>query len=406
MPGSVMAQVRCRSWPFDGVQRPRSSGIPGRPGIPSSGPTPRRRGRPGRAGPGRARRGGRGGGGTSTRRAAGRRTGWPGASRGPGEEREEQAGEGRGEREAGGVADHRARAGRAWPGPTACPPGYGRFADQRMAAATTWTVTTATSITSAVSSTGEGTPGAHRGQREGDQRRDQQELRQHAGPGGEDRGRVAPGRLSRHSRPRPSRHQALTPKSRAPPDATSPGRIVTLAHGRLPKIATRPGPTREHRTPRRMGTERHTDARSVRRGAEHGARHPTWRVVAALQPGLVARHTPRREVGGYGAQHDRDDDHGHLRGRSREPARTRAVGHPSDEPQGGQRVEEVGEPPVSCTTPHARRRRPRRADREPPVRPRRIASIVQATTCAERGADTQPEHDHQHGAEAVGRAQA
>ena len=31
------------------------------------------------------------------------------------------------------------------------------------------------------------------------------------------------GRLSRHSAPRPSRHQEFTPNSSAPPEATSPG---------------------------------------------------------------------------------------------------------------------------------------------------------------------------------------
>jgi hypothetical protein len=104
------------------------------------------------------------------------------------------------------------------------------------------------------------------------------------------------GRFSRHSEPRPSRHQALTPKSRAPPEATSPGRIVIDDHGRLPKIATRPGPTASTMTPRRMGTERHTDARSVRTrmpSTERGRRRGGCRSVSIRASSRAIRRAAR-----------------------------------------------------------------------------------------------------------------
>ena len=54
------------------------------------------------------------------------------------------------------------------------------------------------------------------------------------------------GRFSRHSAPRPSRHQALTPNSSAPPEATSPGRIVICAHCRSPNDGDQAGADGEH----------------------------------------------------------------------------------------------------------------------------------------------------------------
>ncbi len=75
------------------------------------------------------------------------------------------------------------------------------------------------------------------------------------------------GRLSRQSTPRASRHHALTPNSSAPPEATSPGRIVSCGQSRPPATPTRPGPTASTRIPRRIGTTRQTEPRSMRSNA-------------------------------------------------------------------------------------------------------------------------------------------
>ena len=59
----------------------------------------------------------------------------------------------------------------------------------------------------------------------------------------------------------------MTPNSSAPPEATSPGRIVSMSHCRSPAIATSPGITARTASPRRSGTERQIPARSVRTSA-------------------------------------------------------------------------------------------------------------------------------------------
>ena len=70
----------------------------------------------------------------------------------------------------------------------------------------------------------------------------------------------------------------MTPNNRAPPEATKPGNTVIELHGRLPSRATNPGPTASTATPRRIGTARQTEPRSVRIRAvrsEYGARRAT-----------------------------------------------------------------------------------------------------------------------------------
>ncbi len=56
----------------------------------------------------------------------------------------------------------------------------------------------------------------------------------------------------------------FTPNRRAPPEATSPGRMVSIRHSRSPASATAPGITASTVMPRRSGTERQTAARSMR----------------------------------------------------------------------------------------------------------------------------------------------
>ena len=104
------------------------------------------------------------------------------------------------------------------------------------------------------------------------------------------------GRFSRQSRPRPSRHQALTPKSSAPPDTTSPGRIVIDSHGRPPTTATSPGPTASTAMPRRIGTARQTEARSIRSKAErslHGIGRGVWVSVSARSSSCGSRRAAK-----------------------------------------------------------------------------------------------------------------
>ena len=57
--------------------------------------------------------------------------------------------------------------------------------------------------------------------------------------------------------------KALTPYSSAPPLATSPGRMITFSQVRPPAKAIRPGPTASTSMPRRIGTARQTEARSI-----------------------------------------------------------------------------------------------------------------------------------------------
>src|SRR5680860_660113 len=75
------------------------------------------------------------------------------------------------------------------------------------------------------------------------------------------------GKLSRHSAPRPSRHHEFTPNNSAPPEATSPGRMASIAHSRPPANATRPGRMANTASPRRSGTERQIPTLSVRTSA-------------------------------------------------------------------------------------------------------------------------------------------
>ena len=56
----------------------------------------------------------------------------------------------------------------------------------------------------------------------------------------------------------------FTPKRSAPPEATRPGRMVSCGQSRLPARPTTPGPKARKTMPRRIGTTRHTEARSVR----------------------------------------------------------------------------------------------------------------------------------------------
>ena len=145
---------------------------------------------------------------------------------------------------------------------------------------------------------GVGQPGPQRADQDREQRGHAEELRQHPGAGVEERGRARPAGSPATGRPRPSRHQALTPNSSAPPEATRPGRIVIEAHGRSPKSATRPGPIASTMMPRRIGTERHTEARSVRTRMPSTVRGSRpWLVLVGLHPRLVARHPARGDVG-------------------------------------------------------------------------------------------------------------
>ena len=113
-------------------------------------------------------------------------------------------------------------------------------------------------------------PGAQPGQHHGHERGDQQELGEHPRAGGEDHPGPT-GRLSRQRAPRPSRHQALTPNSSAPPEATRPGRIVICGQSRLPASATTPGPIARTARPRRM-------ARPAR--PSPGRCGPAWRAAS------------------------------------------------------------------------------------------------------------------------------
>ena len=113
------------------------------------------------------------------------------------------------------------------------------------------------------------------------------------------------GRLSRHSPPRASRHQALTPNSSAPPEATRPGRIVICAQSRLPARATTPGPIASTARPRRIGTARQTEPRSVpHQPGQRRAGQPSGRVAARLDAQLVARRTTGGQVRRDGTERD------------------------------------------------------------------------------------------------------
>ena len=88
-----------------------------------------------------------------------------------------------------------------------------------------------------------------------------------------------PGRVSRHSAPRPSRANALTPNSRPAPEATSPGSSAISGHSSRAPAAASPGIAARATRPRRNGTERHTLARSIRSAARRslcGSGRPAW----------------------------------------------------------------------------------------------------------------------------------
>ena len=186
--------------------------------------------------------------------------------------------------------------------------------------------------------------------------------------------RGATGRLSRHSAPRPSRHQEFTPNSSAPPEATRPGRIVehVPVEGRR---RARPGRGNSASTtmPRRIGTDRQMPARSVRtratrseprvrrgpgaattpaRSSSRGGR----RGDPAGQPGADARRRRRRRD----QQRPAADAHGQpapARRRRARPATTRsgrAAGRAAAvRPVGDDQRDE----PRPASTPEAARRR-------------------------------------------------
>ena len=104
-----------------------------------------------------------------------------------------------------------------------------------------------------------------------------------------DRQAVAP------QRPRPSRHQVFTPNSSAPPEATSPGRMVSICHSRSPASATSARHQRQHH---QAAAQRH---RAPDRGtvdAQHHHEVGPWRrprrVAARLQPELLAHRPVQR----------------------------------------------------------------------------------------------------------------
>ncbi len=106
------------------------------------------------------------------------------------------------------------------------------------------------------------------------------------------------GRLSRHRPPRPSRHQTLTPKSRAPPDATSPGRTPRWARAGCPRSPR--GRVRPRARPCPAASGRSATPRSGRYGsgrAGPSAGTGSGSAGLALDPRLVARSVPRREPG-------------------------------------------------------------------------------------------------------------
>ena len=104
------------------------------------------------------------------------------------------------------------------------------------------------------------------------------------------------GRLSRHSAPRPSRHQALTPNSSAPPEATRPGQDRQLRPVQAAGDARRdPGPTASTTIPRRIGTTRQTEPRSMRsRREEVRGRRSGRGAWSRSRPELVARVPTQR----------------------------------------------------------------------------------------------------------------
>ena len=184
--------------------------------------------------------------------------------------------------------------------------GKGRWADHRIAAAITCTVTTSTSITTATSSASVGDAGAQRGHarwspatatstNSASTRARADEHLARAGRAGS-RATAAP---------RPSRHQALTPKSSAPPEATRPGRIVMLVQDMVADDRDEPRADGEHgdaaahrhRAPDRRpvdggpGCPRRCAASGGRRTAR--SRPAPRRAAAAWRPGGPA---PRRRT--------------------------------------------------------------------------------------------------------------
>ena len=219
----------------------------------------------------------------------------------------------------------------------------------------------------------------------------------------------ATGRLSRHRAPRPSRHQALTPKSSAPPEATRPGSTVIELHGRSPSSGHQAGTDRQHgdAAPHRHRPPHRAAVGADQRG-EVGARRPAGGEGAGLDAQLVARDPARGQVGGHGA----DDDGDHQQHRAATPTvcsqrRSNPVTIPTTSLPGGDPVEErrAGCRRAGARARHRAARRPgprmpttpcgtRRAPSSPRPRPARSPSRWPPTAArrpARRRADRWPE---------------
>ena len=152
-----------------------------------------------------------------------------------------------------------------WPAPSAGRRRTGARPDQRIDAATTWSTTTSQVATHGGQLGGgrragaSGRPGRwSRTRRRAAARRAPSARAAKTTPG-------PTGRLARHSAPRPSRHQALTPKSSAPPATLSAARIGMLRPRQLAgqrHDAGRRPPASP--SPRRIGTVRQTEPSPAR----------------------------------------------------------------------------------------------------------------------------------------------
>ena len=270
---------------------------------------------------------------------------------------------------------------------------YGRcWPTSACAAATTWTVTT----TQRAEQRGQlgrrrACRRAARPARSVSTDASEQELARARWPGRRTPRRAPTGRLSRHRTPRPSRHQALTPNSRAPPEATRPGRTVIVGHGRLPRDRDQARADRQHQ---HAAAHRHrppdrgaVGADQARARSERGIRRAVC--VAALSTRSSSRGVRRaaRCAGTAPSDHCRHQQ-GHLEQRvTAHSARTRRRPRPTTNHDGRDPVEQRhrGQPPVCSMQEQPAQDRDSRPDARTttiPCGPRRTASIAQAMTWA------------------------